>query len=132
MRFGAQLSLLMKRELKLSDSGLLTLLIKVVEKGETSKALCRLWPTIFGFGQVWSQKVFLFTFVTPDKSKSPRGLSGGLMKVLTLLMCFNPFELSGSDEGLPFRYDCILPPFSPRTGTPLSASQIFPLAVELP
>ena len=75
MKFGAQLSLFMKRELKLSDSSLLTLLTKVAER-KKAKIILPILSDNFWLRTSVEQKVFLFTFVTTDKSKSLRGSSG--------------------------------------------------------
>ena len=70
----------MKRELKLSDSGLLTLLIKVAER-EKAKIILPFLSDNFWLRTSVRQKVFLFTFVTPDKSKSPAARADSLMKI---------------------------------------------------
>ena len=80
----------MKRELKLSDSSLLTLLTKVAER-EKAKIIQFVLSDNFWLRTSVEQKVFLFTFVTLDKSKSPRGWSGGSLMKFYLFACFNSF-----------------------------------------
>ena len=78
----------MKRELKLSDSCLLTLLMKVVEKGESQNHSADSVRQFLASDRC-GQKVFLFTFVTPDKSKSLRGWSGGSLMKFAPFLHFN-------------------------------------------